>query len=146
LPDSRGNEMPLDHAARPRTATEVLIVEPESQCRDYLASLLDSDDDTVVMAVGGFLEARRWLEHREPDLLITNLRLEAHNGINLALLVDQRQTTSIVYTATHNIGTARDVQQAGAFYELLDVLPTVLPTYVQQIATERDRRRSICGG
>jgi hypothetical protein len=76
------------------------------------------------------------------ELLITNLRLGAHNGINLALLADRRHTTSIVSAVAHDAGSARDAQEAGATYELVDVLPMVLPDYMQQIATERVRCHS----
>jgi hypothetical protein len=34
------------------------------------------------------------------------------------------------------------MQEVGAIYELLDVLPMVLPDYMQQIATERVRHHS----
>jgi len=133
--------MPLDRVAGSPATTKVLIVDPEPRHRRRLIGLLQSQDDTAVMAVADFATARRWLKDARPDLLITNLRVEAYNGINLALLADPQETTSIVYSVAHDVIAARDVQQAGAFYELLDVLPMVLPAYSLQVTKERDRRR-----
>jgi hypothetical protein len=47
-----------------------------------------------------------------------------------------------VSAVAHDAGSARDAQEAGATYELVDVLPMVLPDYMQQIATERVRCHS----
>ena len=90
-------------------------------------------------AVPDFQIGRRWLDAIRPDLLVVNLHLGAYNGINLALLAPER-TRSVVYTAYHDEGLARDVQSAGAFYELLVALPFVVPAYLEGRVPAHDRR------
>lgn len=87
-----------------------------------------------------FQQASRLLTTEPPDLLVTNVRLGAYNGVHLALLADPALTRVIVYTDEHDAGLARDAQAAGAFYERLPRLAAALPSYVQARLPERDLR------
>jgi DNA-binding NtrC family response regulator len=117
---------------------DVLIVESEPAWRMEIKRLLD--DVAVVMAVGDFRTGRAWLELARPHVLIANVRLGDHNGIHLAMLTERARTTSVVYAGKHDIGLAREVQQAGAFYEQFEALPFVLPAYVCGLVPALDRR------
>jgi DNA-binding NtrC family response regulator len=116
----------------------VLIVEAEAAWRTRIKRLLDGV--AVVMAAADFRTGREWLERVRPDVLIANVRLGDYNGIHLAMLAERTQTTSVVYANAHDVGVARDVQQAGAFYEQYEALPFVLPGYLRGMLPALDRR------
>jgi ActR/RegA family two-component response regulator len=87
-----------------------------------------------------FVDARARLLQEPPDLLITSLRLEAYNGVHLVMLAATTQARCIVFSTQDDIGLARDVQAAGAFFELHARLPQVLESYVNAALPQRDRR------
>ena len=124
-------------------SSRVLIVEPDPT---VLSSLLHSIGP-LAGAEGclNFPSARDRLVAQPYDRLITNLRLEAHNGLHLVYLVRASgwQTRSIVYTTHPELYLAHEVQAAGAFYESLDRLHFVLQGYVEQNLPSFDRRHPL---
>src|SRR5687767_4352590 len=104
--------------------------------------LVEPDDDLATRLVRGvrghldlcrcvsFAEARRWL-CRRPCLLLTNLRLGAHNGVHLVYLADALDlaTRAIIYTLSVDAGLAALVRQARAFYETVDRVGPSLRAY-----------------
>jgi len=124
-------------------SSRVLIVEPDAT---VLSSLLHSIGP-LVDAEGclNFPSARDRLVAHPYDRLITNLRLEAHNGLHLVYLVRASgwQTRSIVYTTHPELYLAHEVQAAGAFYESLDRLHLVLNGYVERNLPSFDRRHPL---
>lgn len=93
-----------------------------------------------VIAAADFPKARRLLIDERPDLVVTNLRLGDYNGIHLALLADRASTRVIVYTEELDLGFAREVREAGAFYERLPRLAVALPPYLQATLPPADLR------
>lgn len=93
-----------------------------------------------VDACAEFETARVRLRERPPDLLVTNIRLEAYNGLHLIHLTTGTPTRCIAYSEYHDIVLAREVQAAGAFYERLELLSLALPAYVNAVLPSRDRR------
>jgi hypothetical protein len=101
-----------------------------------------------------FQDARPRLLSRRPDLLITNLRLKAYNGLHLVHLAAGTPTRCIVYSTSDDIVLAREAQAAGAFFEHQLRLPLVLQSYVKATLprydrrglTMRDRRTLVRGG
>lgn len=90
-----------------------------------------------------FREARTGLRDTHPDLLITNLRLGAYNGLHLVHLaaIAVPRTRSIVYMdSPEDLFLARAAQEAGAFYESKWRLPNALPAYAYGELPEHDRR------
>jgi len=76
------------------------------------------------------------------DFLVTNLRLNAYNALQL---LHRRSPgpdapRAIVYTDKRDPGLARQVQQAGAFYEIRERLPVSLGAYLYRTLPDRDRR------
>ena len=125
----------LNCAAAPEHV--VLIVEPDANglfaAKKALWNLAD------VEACSDFQAARASLVARQPDLLVTNLRLHAYNGLHLVHLAPDR-TRCIVYSEGDDLGLAREVQAAGAFYERSWRLPRALAAYAQAVLPPRDRR------
>jgi DNA-binding NtrC family response regulator len=87
-----------------------------------------------------FQSARARLLQDPPDLLITNLRLGAYNGLHLVLLAAATRTRCIVFSTHHDIGLAREVQAVGAFFELPVRLSQVLESYLNATLPQHDRR------
>ncbi len=121
---------------RPR----VLLVEPDptalARLRDAASFVADVD------ACPDFIAARARAVSGEHDFLVTNLRLEAYNGLHLVYLALSAQTPvrCIVYTERRDVHLAREVQDAGAFYELRDRLLYSFGAYVSGHLPPYDRR------
>lgn len=127
-------------ASAPPAVKEALLVDPNIKGRGLgaveAALRLVADVDVCT----DFQHARARLLHQPPDLLITNLRLEAYNGLHLVLLAAPTRTRCIVFSTLDDLGLAREVQAAGAFFELSARLPQVLESYVNATLPHFDRR------
>jgi len=128
---------PMRASADP-AAKEILLVDPEVGGVGAVEAVLQLAGDVQICT--NFQSARARLLQRPPDLLITNLRLEAYNGLHLVLLAARTRTRCIVFSTHDDIGLAREVQAAGAFFELSDRLPQVLESYVNATLPQHDRR------
>jgi hypothetical protein len=116
----------------------ILIVEPDSTWRALLAARLPASVDVH----DRFETARDCLDLVRYDLIVTNLRLGAHNGLHLVYVarLSWAATQAIVYDGAPDLGIARAVQQAGAMYELRHRLVITVPTYVNASLPATDRR------
>jgi hypothetical protein len=118
----------------------VLLVEPHPLLRAAvhqsiggLAQVSDCVD---------FPSARTRLFAPPPDWLITNVRLDAFNGLHLVYLTSTSRVPirSIVYGEVHDASLAREAQRAGAFYVSRDHLMVALPALLRGPLPPRDRR------
>jgi DNA-binding NtrC family response regulator len=124
-------------------STRVLIVEPDEA---ILSSLLHTIEPYAnAESCPHFLGARDRLVSNQYDRLVTNLKLEAHNGLHLVYLVRASAwpTRSIVYTTHPELYFAHEVQAAGAFYESLDRLTHTVRGYVEKNLPSFDRRHPL---
>jgi len=95
----------------------------------------------VVRVCDTFESARRELLRKAPDLLITNLRLGAYNGLHLVYLAAGTcSSRCIVYIDHPDPAVVKQVHEANAFCELRSLLEMVVPAYVTGSLPERDRR------
>jgi DNA-binding NtrC family response regulator len=93
----------------------VLIVDDEKHTRDGLRSLLDDSYDTYVAAdVAGALDV---LEREQIDVLLTDLRLGAEDGMQLIerALKLARPPVCIMMTAYGSVDTAVEAMKRGAY-------------------------------
>lgn len=132
----------VDLAPRPATvargAKEILLVDPDpKELRAVQAALRLVAD---VEACTDFRDARARLLDQPPDLLITNLRLRAYNGLHLVHLAAGTHARCIVYSTCDDLMLAREAQAAGAFFEHPLRLPLRLRSYVNATLPHRDRR------
>jgi ActR/RegA family two-component response regulator len=132
----------------------VLIVEPDSvlrlQLRNAVGNLAGVDADSGVPA------ARQRLLTTALSWLVTNVRLDAYNGLHLAYLAKMAQEPPniLVYGGESDLLLAREAQQLGAFYEskeaivrsLSAYLTTPLPASDRRDVATRDRRLAFRGG
>src|SRR5713101_4375192 len=93
----------------------ILIVDDEKHTRDGLRRLLESDYDVYV--AGDIASAMNVLEREDVDLLLTDLRLGADDGIQLidrALKMPQ-PPICIIMTAYGSVDTAVEAMKRGAY-------------------------------
>src|SRR5580700_10540193 len=110
---------------------DVLVVEPDADAQAVLQNAWSSV--AHVQGCADFRTARRQLFQRPPDLLVTNVYLQEFNGLHLVHLAATGglKTRSIVYASELDLGLAREVQAAGAFYERADRLMYILSSYAR---------------
>ena len=65
-----------------------------------------------------FEDGRRYLQIECPDVIVTELRLGAFNGLHLVLLAKQKAPTiaAVVYSGRADSGIGRDASSEGATY------------------------------
>ena len=117
-----------------------MIVEPDPVFRVALAAA--AEPFVLVDATGSFEAASARIRTESYALIVTNVRLQAYNGLHLvylAKLVDA-STPAIAYDERIDLGLASEVQRACAFYELAHRLPIVLPRYIGAPLPAADRR------
>jgi hypothetical protein len=139
----------------PRTFGSVLIVEPDARVgRKLRAPCVESGIATVLCR--DFEGARAELQHHHTHLLVTNLRLEAYNGLHLVLLsqVSAISPRCVVHTDRPDFLLIREALTMGAFFERTERLIYSIVGYVwgplpaeERRHPERvDRRASFRGG
>lgn len=130
-------------AAETPVLPRLLLVEPQPAAR---AALLGATRSVArVVARTDFPTARECLENASPDFVVTNVRLGVYNGLHLVYLAAARgiRASSIVYTERPEIGLAREVHYAGAFYDTREHLRMTLVAYVRGNLPPRDRRDAL---
>ncbi len=86
----------------------VLIVDDEPDVLETLAEMVSAGGYDVVTRAS-FDEAKRYLTHEPPDILVTDVRLGAFNGLQLAVLMRSlRPTNPIVVLSAFDDPTLRE--------------------------------------
>jgi hypothetical protein len=102
-----------------------------------------------------FVAARGSLLSDPPDLLVTNLRLGAHNGLHLVYLVQEMPRSRVlVYGNVVDLPLILEAQTLGAFFETPDRVLGAVRSFVRsqwpprdrRVPREFDRRRECRGG
>jgi hypothetical protein len=122
-----------------RNVKEILLVDANASSLRAVLNALRAMAD--VEACSDFQAARIRLLVKPPDLLVTNLRLQAYNGLHLVHLAAGMPTRCIAYGEEDDLVLAREVQAAGAFYERPKRLLHALTSYVRATLPPQDRRR-----
>ena len=102
----------------------VLIVDDDGSTRRGLVQLLVQAGYDAT-AVGTFEEARRIISGTPPDLLITDIRLEEYNGLQL-ILNSPRTIPTIVITGFADPVLEAEARRGGAAYMVKPVQPLQL--------------------
>lgn len=122
----------------------LLLVESQPTARARLQCATRSVAHVVTRT--DFPTARQWLENgrERPDFLVTNVRLGPYNGLHLVYLVAAKGILawSIVYTEQPEVGLAKEVHHAGAFYDICERLAVTVNAYLRGTLPPRDRRES----
>jgi hypothetical protein len=118
----------------------ILIVEPDQVVRGILEGAAASV--AQVESHRRFETARASVLGTPFDFLVTNVRLGAYNGLHLVYLSLScpQMPRAIVFSDEPDAGMGREVQRAGAFYELGARLPVTLAAYLTGALPRFDRR------
>jgi DNA-binding NtrC family response regulator len=121
----------------------LLIVEPDLALRSFLEEM--ADVRAAVESVADFPAARARLFATPFNLVVTNLRLGAFNGLHLAYLVASTgwPPRVVVYSDRLDPSLAREAQRVGAFCEHQRRLPYALSAYLNADLPRRDRRNPL---
>jgi DNA-binding response OmpR family regulator len=95
-------------------AVHVLIVDVDSTRRNSLLGTLENEGYDVT-AADSFQQARRLVKVTEPDLLITDVRLEEFNGLQL-VLARRAPVRAIVLADVQDSVLETEARQLGAEY------------------------------
>jgi CheY-like chemotaxis protein len=100
-------------------ARSILVVQHDVPAQRHVASCLEDAGYRVIEA-RGFGDARRTLERQPPDLLITDVRLDGYNGLQL-LVMSPEPIPAIVFTNLPDPVLEADARALGAEYLLKPV-------------------------
>lgn len=120
---------------------QVLLVDPQAQL-DWIRGLQDTLGSTAdLKTVADFHAAHAMVRAAPPpDMLVTNVRLGAYNGIQLVMVAVTRGLRCVVYAEEHDVVLARQAQEAGAFYVRLKDLRESFDSLLRRPLPPRDRR------
>jgi DNA-binding NtrC family response regulator len=122
-----------------RPVKEVLFVDPSVELQQTVKRTLHSM--AVVHVCSTFSEACSRLVTRPPDLLVTAVRLQAHNGLHLVYLAARTPwTRCVVHVTPEDYSLAREVEAAGAFMVREPWLAVALSSFVTASLPYRNRR------
>jgi DNA-binding NtrC family response regulator len=123
-----------------RKLKDVLFVHPDLRVQQTAHAVLQDVASLTVCST--FADARAQLSEKAPDLLVTGIRLQAHNGVHLAYLAAQqrRSIRCVVFAGDEDRALARDVLAANAFFVRTQWLEIALRSYVTATLPLRDRR------
>ena len=110
---------------------KILLVEDDEATRGLLSTLLERNGYDVV-ATDSVQEGKILLENGHPDLLITDIRLGAFNGLQLIAL-SSRPIPTIVTTGFPDPVLEAEARQAGAKFLLKPIDPNGLLTLVADL-------------
>ena len=137
-----------------RVRHRILLVESEGRLRSQLQRL--TQELGIIDTESGVPTARARLLKNRYDWLITNIRLEAYNGLQLAYLayVAGKPIRILIYGEEEDLTLAREAQRLGAFFEsralitrtVNGYLTGTLPAADRRDPGRRDRREPIRGG
>lgn len=119
-------------------AKKVLVVEDDDAARAGLIRLISSRGHQV-FAASTFEDGKRLLKTHRPDVLITDIRLGAFNGLQL-LLGDSEHTQAIVATAFSDPVLEAEARKLGAHFLLKPIVPALLLDLIDELPTAPIKR------
>ena len=138
-PAPAGTELLIEPRLTNQRITEVLFVDPSIELQRTVQSILKPV--AAVHSCSTFEDACSRLISHPPDLLVTSVRLHAHNGVHLVYLAARNaRTRSIVHLTAVDFGLAREVEAAGAFVVREPFLVVALESIVTANLPLADRR------
>lgn len=122
----------------------VLIVDTDSEALAGDRSIL-VDAGYVVTWTADFTEAKEQLRLAPPDLLMTDVRLGAYNGLHLVhrLHFDHPEMPAIVTDKAADPVLQEEARRADALYLIKPVDPTTLVDTIRALLARRPSRRGM---
>lgn len=139
-----GTDLVIEPRLTGHRIKEVLFVDPSMELQRTVQSILKPV--AQVHTCSTFEDACSRLISSPPDLLVTSVRLHAHNGVHLVYLAARHaRTKSIVHLTSADFGLAREVEAAGAFVVREPFLVVALESIVIANLPLTDRRDPVNG-
>jgi hypothetical protein len=108
-----GAEVVVESHLSRRPIKDVLVVDPSLELQRTVQNVVGWS--ATVHSCSTFEAARSRLFLKPPDLLVTSVRLHAHNGLHLVYVAASNpRTRSIVHLTAQDFDLARDAELAGA--------------------------------
>jgi DNA-binding NtrC family response regulator len=116
---------------------QVLVVDDDESVLDVLEQALSERPGQQIVACRSFEEARRRLREQPFDVLLTDVRLGAFNGLQLAVLAKDvnPQTRVIVFSGFDDVVLRDEAEHLGATYIVKPVQAGVLQALISGVAT-----------
>ena len=135
-PDRRLTPLP----DRGRARSSVLIVEPDIRVGRKLRSVVSTVAATTLCP--DFEGGRAAMQRHPFHVLVTNLRLEAYNGLHLVLLSQATGTGArcLVHTNRPDFLLVSEALAMGAFFERTERLPYSIVAFITGDLPANDRR------
>jgi two-component system response regulator GlrR len=114
---------------------KILLVEDDEAARGLLSTLLERTGYDVI-ATDSVQEGKSLLEKSRPDLLITDIRLGAFNGLQL-IAMSPRPIPAIVTTGFPDLVLEAAARQSGAKFLLKPIDPDALLTLLAELLGDR---------
>src|SRR5436190_23288581 len=111
-------------------ARRILVVDDDDTTRRGLVALLVGAG-FVALPAGSLQEATAVLERDAPDLIITDIRLQGYNGLQI-LAMGSRPLPALVVTGYPDRSIEADARKMGAEYRLKTIAPSAMLTLVHQ--------------
>jgi DNA-binding response OmpR family regulator len=111
------------------------VVEPDKADRAFFVSVLAAEG-FAMMTVANYSDGKSLLTSAPPALLITEIRLGAHNGLHLAhrARLTKPDMTIVLLSAYADPVLIRDVEQVGATFVLKPVTARELAAAINRTA------------
>jgi DNA-binding NtrC family response regulator len=114
----------------PTPPRRILIVDDDDTTRRGLVALM-TGAGFIALPAATLQEATAVLERDAPDLIVTDIRLQGYNGLQI-LAMGSRPIPAIVVTGYPDRSIEADARKMGAEYLLKPISPASLLALVQQ--------------
>jgi DNA-binding NtrC family response regulator len=137
--DSADGSSPSSESPQP--IRQVMVVDDDDSLREALFRALSQHPDYNVVPCGTFEEARRRLREQHFDVLITDVRLGAFNGLQLAVLAKDIDvnTQVIVISGFDDPVLKEEAEHLGGQYLVKPVASATLVEILRAAERNRDR-------
>jgi DNA-binding NarL/FixJ family response regulator len=109
----------------------ILVVDDHAATREGFARLF-RHSGYVVLTAGDVATAQQLLAEAAPDLLITDVRLDAYNGLQLIAMAPQR-IRAVVLTGYADRSIEADARRLGAEYYVKPIAPSTCLEIVKRL-------------
>ena len=129
----------MDAPPRDETASNVahqrriLVVDDDDSLLEALHRALTEDEQFAVVPCASFEDAKRYLQRQTFDVLLTDIRLGAFNGLQLAVLAKDinPDTQVIVFSGFDDQVLREEAEHIGATYLVKPVAAATLLTLIR---------------
>jgi DNA-binding response OmpR family regulator len=109
----------------------ILLVDDDASTRSGLSELLAAAGFQCVTA-HSYAAAVEAMTAATPDMLVTDIRLEDFNGLQL-VINRPRHVPAVVVTGFHDAVLQRDAEQTGALYLVKPIMPAELIAAIRRL-------------